>query len=238
MIESLKNLMVRSGSMWVLWSLIALSVVSLAIAIDRARYMFSRRENLERLTSDLNRMLASGDRPRARVLLRDSRGVEAAVVLAGLTQWEQGAASVTEAMAAATGIERARMERGLGFLGTVGNNAPFVGLLGTVIGVVGAFEALGQGGAGASLAPERVMGSIAEALVATAVGLVVAIPAVAGFNYFQGVLTRSIEGAETLSHILLSHLQASGAKTNAVAGSAPAKAPSEEASSVSLREAV
>jgi biopolymer transport protein ExbB len=208
MIESLKNLMVHSGSMWVLWLLIALSVVSLAIALDRARYVFSRRENLETLTADLNRLLAAGDLVRARALLRDSRGVEAAVVLAGLAQWDQGAASVTEAMAAVTGLERARLERGLGFLGTVGNNAPFVGLLGTVIGVVGAFEALGQGGGAATaLAPERVMGSIAEALVATAVGLVVAIPAVAGFNYFQGVLTRTMEGAETLGHVLLSHLQ-------------------------------
>jgi biopolymer transport protein ExbB len=237
MIESLKNVMVHSGYMWILWLLIALSIVSLAIAIDRVRYLFSRRENLERLTADLNRMLASGDRLRARTLLRDSRGVEASVVLAGLNQWEQGAASVTEAMAAATGIERARMERGLGFLGTVGNNAPFVGLLGTVIGVVGAFEALGQGGgASSALAPERVMGSIAEALVATAVGLVVAILAVAGYNYFQAALTRTMDGAETLGHILLSHLQ--GNKPSVQSATELAAAESVEVAANSLREAV
>jgi biopolymer transport protein ExbB len=208
MIESLKNLMVHAGASWVLWLLIALSVASLAISIDRFRYMRSRRGNLETLTTELAKHLREGDKLRARVALKDSRSVEAAVVLAGLAQWEDGAASVTEAMAAATGLERARFERGLGFLGTVGNNAPFVGLLGTVIGVVGAFEALGQGGgASTALAPERVMGSIAEALVATAVGLVVAIPAVAGFNYFQAAMTSAIEGAETLGHVLLSHLQ-------------------------------
>ena len=59
----------------------------------------------------------------------------------------------------------------------------------------------------ASLAPERVMGTIAEALVATAVGLVVAIPAVAIFNYFQGRVSAALADAETLGHVLLAHLR-------------------------------
>ncbi len=97
----------------------------------------------------------------------------------------------------------------------MGNSAPFLGLLGSVIGVVGAFVGLGKPqamsnamGAAAALAPERVMGTIAEALVATAVGLVVAIPAVAVFNYFQGRVTAAISDAETLGHVLLAHLRA------------------------------
>jgi biopolymer transport protein ExbB len=100
------------------------------------------------------------------------------------------------------------MQRRLIFLGTVGNNAPFVGLLGTVIGVLGAFEELGKVNAAnaAQLAPERVMGTIAEALVATAIGLLVAIPAVAVFNYFQGLMTSALENAETLGHVLLTHM--------------------------------
>jgi biopolymer transport protein ExbB len=113
-----------------------------------------------------------------------------------------------EAMAAAAGLQRARLEKRLLFLGTVGNNAPFVGLLGTVIGVVGAFGELANaslGDSAAGLAPERVMSAIAEALVATAAGLVVAIPAVAVFNYFQGALTTLLANADTLGHVLLSH---------------------------------
>jgi biopolymer transport protein ExbB len=114
-------------------------------------------------------------------------------------------------MAAASGLQRARLERRLLFIGTVGNNAPFVGLLGTVIGVVGAFEALGStslvtSASATQLAPERVMSTIAEALVATAVGLVVAIPAVAVFNYFQGLLTATLNDAETLGHVVLAHI--------------------------------
>jgi biopolymer transport protein ExbB len=88
----------------------------------------------------------------------------------------------------------------------VGNNAPFVGLLGTVIGVLGAFDALGQAGT-AELAPEHVMAAIAESLVATAVGLLVAIPCVMAFNYFQALSAAAVSNAETLGHVLMTHLE-------------------------------
>jgi biopolymer transport protein ExbB len=117
-------------------------------------------------------------------------------------------------MAAALGLERRRLESRLLFLGTVGNNAPFVGLLGTVIGVVGAFEELGKPqamngamAAASALAPERVMGTIAEALVATAVGLIVAIPAVLAFNALTARVNGLLNDAETLGHVLLAHLR-------------------------------
>jgi biopolymer transport protein ExbB len=98
----------------------------------------------------------------------------------------------------------------------VGNNAPFVGLLGTVIGVVGALQGLADTTvvpSAAELAPEHVLGAIAEALVATAVGLVVAIPAVAAFNAFHGLLTSTLANADTLGHVVLSHLDTSGDET-------------------------
>ena len=209
MIETFKNVMIRSGATWVLYLLIALSVLCLAIAIDRARAFWTRRDDVPRLTRELHRLLDADDEAAARILLAQSPSVEASVAAAGLSLWHHGGSAVREAMAAAIGRERARLEQRLGFLGTVGNNAPFVGLLGTVIGVIGAFQAMGQGGASdsaTSLAPELVMSNIAEALVATAVGLVVAIPAVALFNYFQGALTATMESAETLGHVVLAHL--------------------------------
>jgi len=216
MIESLTRLMVNSGASWVLWLLFALSFLSISIAIDRALTFRRTHGEVERLVPALRRLLRAGDGESAHRLLQDSNSVEGRVVSAGLVESDLGAAAAEEAMAAAMGLERKRLERGLLFLGTVGNNAPFVGLLGTVIGVVGAFDALGrpQASSGptaaASLAPERVMGTIAEALVATAVGLVVAIPAVALFNYFQGRVTAALADAETLGHALLSHLRADG----------------------------
>jgi biopolymer transport protein ExbB len=205
MIKSLEHLMVESGAMWVLWLMIGLSILSAGIAIDRTRYIFGRRADVKALMRALRELLAKGDRKRAAKLLEGSASVEAAVVASGLSMWDKGPDAMKEAMAAATGHERARLEERLGFLGTVGNNAPFVGLLGTVIGIVGAFDTMGK--AGSTMAPELVMGNIAEALVATAVGLVVAIPVVALYNYFTGKITAIVEGAETLGHVLLAHVE-------------------------------
>ena len=96
------------------------------------------------------------------------------------------------------------MERNLAFLGTVGNNAPFVGLLGTVIGVIQAFHALDQSGGQATAG---VMATVGEALVATAIGLLVALPAVAFFNYFQRVIRYRLTWADVLGRDLLAHLK-------------------------------
>jgi biopolymer transport protein ExbB len=211
MVEQLKNFLVHTGATWVLWVLIGLSVVSVAVMIDRARAFWAQRDDVAKLVSDLHHLLRTGDLAAAEQRLAKSPSAAAAVVRTGLAHWDRGGHAAREAMAAATGLERARLERRLLFLGTVGNNAPFVGLLGTVIGVVGAFAELGTSsgsamGTAVQLAPERVMSTIAEALVATAVGLVVAIPAVAVFNYFQGLLAEALGDADTLGHVLLAHI--------------------------------
>jgi biopolymer transport protein ExbB len=217
MIEKLTELMVHSGAAWVLWLLFALSFASVATAIERAWALRGSRGDVRAMVPELRRMLRSNEYAAARRALDASNSVEGRVVAAGLAEAELGADAAESAMAAAIGLERSRLEKRLLFLGTVGNNAPFIGLLGTVIGVVGAFEALGQpqvmtqSMAASTLAPERVMGTIAEALVATAVGLIVAIPAVAVFNYFQGAVAAAIADAETLGNVLLSHLKASPA---------------------------
>lgn len=98
-----------------------------------------------------------------------------------------------EALETALAAERLRLERGLGFLATVGSNAPFVGLLGTVIGVIAAFHDLSRSTGGG---PERVMAGISEALVATAVGLFVAVPAVVAYNGYGRLLRRMLAAAE------------------------------------------
>jgi biopolymer transport protein ExbB len=211
MIETLKNVLVHAGATWVLWVLAGLSVASVAVMLDRWRVFWLQRDDFPALIRAVHYALGEGNIEGARRRLAASPSVEAAVGLAGLEQWGIGAAAAQEAMAAAAGLQRARLERRLLFLGTVGNNAPFIGLLGTVIGVVGAFEELGNvplSAAVTQLAPERVMTTIAEALVATAAGLLVAIPAVAVFNAFQGMLATSLANADTLGHLLLSQIDA------------------------------
>jgi biopolymer transport protein ExbB len=120
----------------------------------------------------------------------------------------------------------------LAFLGTLGNNAPFIGLFGTVIGIVQAFEALGKQGMGggaaaaSAAAPTAVMSSIAEALVATAVGLAVAIPAVAAYNFYQRHTRAVLGNTEALTNVLLAHLS----------GEDPPAAPAAKAKSKTARE--
>jgi biopolymer transport protein ExbB len=239
MLEQLKNLLVNAGAMWVIWLLAGLSVASIAIMIDRARVFWAKRDDIATLVQDLQLLLSQRDLDGARTRLSKSPSVAAAVATAGLARWAHGSEAVKEAMAAATGLERGHLDRRLLFLGTVGNNAPFIGLLGTVIGVVGAFEELGRAStfatAATQLAPERVMSTIAEALVATAVGLVVAIPAVGAYNYFQGLLATTFGDAETLGHVLLGHV---GAEPRAESGSAARPDPASASEGVAASSAL
>ena len=100
--------------------------------------------------------------------------------------------------------QREDLERNLTFLASVGSNAPFIGLFGTVIGIILSFKALGNNPKGGL---EVVGPGIAEALVATAVGLLVAIPAVVMFNYFKGMLKERIGNTDFLGRIVLARLK-------------------------------
>jgi len=214
LVEWLQKLMTNFGAGWVMWLMVGLSVISVAVMLERGWFYWSLRDDIAKLARDLRDRLRDDDMEGARKLLEASPSAEAAVVVAGLMEADRGARSADEAMQGAAALQKMKLERRLAFLGTLGNNAPFIGLFGTVIGVVQAFEALGrQGGAmaaqeGAFSAPTEVMAAIAEALVATAVGLLVAIPAVAMYNFYQRLARSILANTEALGHVLLSHLVA------------------------------
>ncbi len=201
------------GAEWVMWVLVGLSLVSIAIIVERARYFASLRDDLERLAHDVDRALARGDRAGASAVLAKSPSPAALVAAAGLAHGARGAEAAERVMLSTRASVKQQLERRLGFLGTVGSNAPFVGLFGTVIGIIQAFDALKPAAgtrvaaaAAAQAAEGRVMGTIAEALVATAIGLLVAIPAVAAFNSFQRTIKSLLASTETLSQRVVAHL--------------------------------
>lgn len=203
-----KALMLAMGASPVMYLMIALSVVSVGIAIERAIYLFRRSDDVSSLARKLEAHLAEGDVEGARVRMKQSASPEAFVVLAGLAKVDGGARAASEAMTAATSVERMKLERGVAFLGTLGSNAPFLGLFGTVVGIIMAFDQLGRGGAaGGSGAPTEIMSSIAEALVATAVGLAIAIPSIAAYNYFQRRIRGVLTNAAALTHVLLAWIE-------------------------------
>jgi biopolymer transport protein ExbB len=183
------------GARWILWLLLALSLIGVAVILERAVLFVSSRDDLGRLRRELRRLLAGGEVAEARRKLDDSPSFEARIAAAGLEGDDAGSAE--ELMQGETEVVKLAMERNLALLGTLGNNAPFVGLLGTVIGIVRAFRELehsaGQVSAG-------LMAEVGEALIATAIGLLVALPAVACFNLYQRVIRARLGRAQALCH--------------------------------------
>ena len=188
------------GSGWVLWLLVFLSVLSVAVMVERAIAMAGRLNDFDAVSEKLRAALVQGDNKAARDLLGAPRCPEVRVALVGLDELPRGSTAAVEAMASARSRERLSLEKHLGILGTLGNNAPFIGLFGTVLGIIKAFADLAKNqGGGAAV----VMAGIAEALVATAVGLLVALPAVVAFNIFQGRIRRTMGRVDALAHMVL-----------------------------------
>ncbi len=208
------------GVAWVLWLLVGLSLLCVAVAIERAVFLWQNRTPAHALNAALLKFTKADDLEQLDRDLQQIGGAESRVLIAGVGAAEKGASSVEEALAAAASIERMRRERLIFLLGTVGSNAPFIGLLGTVLGIIKAFQDLALNQAEAASA---VMAGISEALVATAVGLLVAIPAVILFNLFQRVNRQFLGRVESSSHVLLAYLKADG--VSATSGAAPTSAP-------------
>ena len=131
--------------------------------------------------------------------------MQAEVARTGLRHLDEGPAALEEHVAAVVDNERLRYERGLAFLGTLGNNAPFIGLFGTVLGIIRAFHDLSVNITAGS---QAVMAGIAEALVATGAGLLVALPAVAAYNAFTRAVETSAVSAGAVGHEILAFAKA------------------------------
>jgi biopolymer transport protein ExbB len=191
------------GANWVLWLLIFLSIVSIAIMIERGWFFATHRIDLADLQDKLRRALAKGDVESAKKQVQGDT-VEEAVMRSGLAEVSRGVDAVGAAMSGAKASQRLRLERNLSVLGTLGNNAPFIGLFGTVLGIIKAFHDLSGNQAGGVAV---VMQGISEALVATAVGLMVAIPAVVGFNFYNRRVRAHIANVDSLAHEVLAELK-------------------------------
>ena len=197
------DLMLRAGSSWVLYLLLGLSLAAVAVMLDRAWFYFQERPPAKMLEAALAALRSNGAAA-ALARLTGARSMEAAVARACLAHAADGPAAVEERKAGAIERERGRYERRLAFLGTLGNNAPFVGLFGTVLGIIRAFHDL----AGSSIqGTQAVMAGIAEALVATGIGLIVALPAVATYNLFTRYVERATSATEVLTHEILAILK-------------------------------
>jgi biopolymer transport protein ExbB len=171
------------------------------VAFFIERVLFFRRS----LASDDDRIIAAVAAAKGRDAMHEAlaahRCDETAILLHVLDEQPESSASFKELLAAHLAVKRRHWERFSDFLGTVGSNAPFVGLLGTVLGIMKSFADLAVTTKGG---PQAVMSGISEALIATAVGLAVAIPAIVFFNFCKARVRRST----ILVEVLGAHLAA------------------------------
>lgn len=184
------------GAEWVMWLLLVLSVISIAVMVERSLFFRKYTEDVPRLSQSIRAAISSGGVEAADADLKERTSMEAEILRPALRFMSSGGQALESSFRSEYDKRRPELEKGLNFLATVGSNAPFIGLFGTVIGVIEAFHHLGAGSDDAAMA--KVMAGIAEALVATGVGLFVAIPAVVAYNIFQARVERVEEGIGAL----------------------------------------
>lgn len=189
---------------WVLWLLLVLSLASITVMIERAAFFRRHRVDVDTVRRKFTEALGEEDYSRAARVLEEIDSLETNVVLFGLREHVSGPDAVEDLMSGALPKEKERYDQRLDFLATLASNAPFIGLFGTVLGIIRAFNDLASDSHEASTA---VMSGVAEALVATAIGLLVAIPSLVAFNLFKRRVRVAMNNAQLLSRVLLAHLK-------------------------------
>jgi biopolymer transport protein ExbB/biopolymer transport protein TolQ len=185
-----------------------MSTASLLVASERfVVFRKSRRQSMQ-FAADISGPLSRGELDAAAAAAQGAQGYLGRVIGSGLNAWRTSPRidadltfeSVARALERGAQRELQLMKRGMGVLATVSSTAPFVGLLGTVMGIVNSFQAMAASGSGGL---GTVSAGIAEALITTAFGLLVAIPAVMLFNYFTGwTEARAVDMSESSNELL------------------------------------
>lgn len=168
--------------------LMFLSTVSLAVIIERVLlYYQGSRVRREMFMMDIADQIRRGNAAKAKELCNNTNTPFARVVGVGLALRGSVSGVIDNAMERQITIETIKLERRIAIIGTIGSTAVYIGLFGTVLGIIRAFQDIAQQGAGGMAV---VINGIAEALVCTAVGLCVAVPAVIAYNYCQSRIER------------------------------------------------
>jgi len=165
-----------------MYILLFCSILSLTILLERIVY-YRRRSRTKRseFMTKIKRALKSNSIERAMEICSETYAPFSNVIYSGLELHERNGKEISNAMEREITVEATKLERFIGIVGTIGNTAVYIGLFGTVLGIIRAFHDISAAGAGGM---SIVIGGVAEALVCTAMGLLVAVPAVIAFNYF------------------------------------------------------
>ena len=187
----------------VMWPILVTSLIALTVVLERAVWWF--RQNNLRESSKLEKVfghIENGDLKEASEVARTSQDSRLRTIWHGLNHHHT---TMQSALQVASGLEIQRASRFLGIMDTIITLAPLLGLLGTVTGIMGAFNAVGQNG----LDPDAVSSGIGEALIATACGLTIAMCTLIPYNFFTAKVERlkfELETASTNLEVMLQNL--------------------------------
>lgn len=183
------DIFIKGGPLMV--PLLVLSILALAVFLERSWYLFRSRVDAETLMDEVKLNLEDGKVLEAMQVVKSARGPVAAVLAAAIAYSDRDRDAVREHVQDVGQDEIVKMERGLGLLNTIVTIAPMIGLLGTVTGIIRSFRVLGAF-EGVTSNPAALSIGIAEALITTAAGLIVAIPAMAAHNWIASVVERRV----------------------------------------------
>lgn len=192
----------------VLWLLLALSVISFGIILERFFSLRKVYSESQRVRLRIKMALQSNSVEDVENLAKDPSSIEGRAAGYALRHMkDSGSRGLEEFFNTFALNEKPDLERFLGFLATVGSNAPYIGLFGTVLGIMKAFNDLSTA---TDAGQQTVMAGISVALVATAAGLFVAIPAVVFYNYYSKQVRRILQNLESVKELCLTYAKKKG----------------------------
>ncbi|MBI2119035.1 MAG: MotA/TolQ/ExbB proton channel family protein [Elusimicrobia bacterium] len=196
--------MALTGGEWVIYLLGICSILAVAVMVERTILFSKEKKEFKKVEEEFLKVLQSLNFNQISQTFQNFTGLSGTILRTGLLQSQRGAQAVEEEILSVTSKEKQRLEKRMIILGTLGNNAIYIGLFGTVLGVIKAFHDLSENG---NSGPEVVMQGLSEALIATAVGLLVALPCVVAYNILQKQIKDLLLDTESLARLLLAKLK-------------------------------
>ncbi len=186
-----------------MWPLLAISIVVIAMVFERVYHYRKVSINTPEFLKKIRSLLEAKRIKESITMCENYKGPIASIMKSGLLKYGKSREEIETAITASGGIEMSRLERGLTGLATCSSIAPLMGFLGTVTGMIKAFEAIAAHGMNN---PALVAVGISEALITTATGLIIGIPAMAFFNYFNSKVSKLVLEMEESSGLLMEYM--------------------------------
>jgi len=193
---------------FVMWPILLCSIVAVAIIVEKFLLLHKATVDSRQLLTRVRAALSHNDLPGAAKACSEYNSPVSAIVKQGLMKFNEGGASMRRTIETAGREELFKLEKGLGLLANIAGVAPMLGFLGTVTGMITTFQIIQN--AGGNVNPSMLAGGIWEAMLTTAFGLIVGIPALGFYNHFVQRVTRFVHEIETRSEEFLELVQTNG----------------------------